>query len=66
MHFSEAQTKVAVSRAKEEFILFTHKKFFVDINHNLKYLISYIETYGEKIESNINSIFAYLYRNCLM
>ncbi|MFQ7841778.1 MAG: DUF2726 domain-containing protein, partial [Thomasclavelia spiroformis] len=26
------------------------------------YLISYIETYGEKIESNINSIFAYLYR----
>ena len=35
-------------RAEEEFILFTHKKFFVDINHNLKYLISYIETYGEK------------------
>lgn len=59
---SDETLNVAVSRAEEEFILFTHKKFFVDINHNLKYLISYIETYGEKIESNINSIFAYLYR----
>lgn len=53
---------VAVSRAEEKFVLFTHKKFFIDIDHNLKYLINYIETYGKKLESNVNSIFAYLYK----
>lgn len=59
---NEEMINVAVSRAEEEFVLFTHKKFFLEINHNLKHLITYIETYGNKLESNINSIFAHLYK----
>lgn len=53
---------VAVSRAEEELILFTHDKFFKDENHGVKDLIEYIETYGSTLESNVNSIFAYLYK----
>ncbi|MGX7420242.1 AAA domain-containing protein [Carnobacterium gallinarum] len=53
---------VAVSRAEEELILFTHDSFFKEMNHGLKDLIEYIETYGSVLESNVNSIFAYLYK----
>lgn len=53
---------VAVSRAEEELILFTHDLFFKEMNHGLKDLIEYIETYGSVLESNVNSIFAYLYK----
>ncbi|MBO0422186.1 AAA domain-containing protein [Enterococcus plantarum] len=53
---------VAVSRAEEELILFTHDHFFKEMNHGLKDLIEYIETYGSVLESNVNSIFAYLYK----
>lgn len=61
-NINDETINVAVSRAEKEFVLFTHKDFFIKINHNLKYLINYIETYGEKIETQVNSIFAYLYR----
>lgn len=53
---------VAVSRAEEELILFTHDHFFKEMNHGLKDLIEYIETYGSVLESKVNSIFAYLYK----
>ncbi|MBC2077879.1 DUF2726 domain-containing protein [Listeria booriae] len=53
---------VAVSRAEDEFVLFTHDKFFKEQKHELKDLIEYIETYGNILESNVNSIFSYLYK----
>lgn len=53
---------VAVSRAQEELVLFTHDTFFKDNKHELKDLIEYIETYGTKLTSTVHSIFSYLYK----
>ena len=53
---------VAVSRAENELVLFTHDLFFKETKHELKDLIEYIETYGEVLEAKVNSIFAYLYK----
>lgn len=59
---NDALINVAVSRAQDEFILFTHDLFFKENKHHLYDLIRYTETYGEELESSVNSIFAHLYK----
>lgn len=59
---NDALINVAISRAQNEFVLFTHDLFFKEHRHHLFDLIRYTETYGETLESNVNSIFAHLYK----
>lgn len=60
--FNKELINVAVSRAKEEFILVTDKAFFEKYNENVKNLIEYIEAYGSVIEDKTVCIFDYLYK----
>lgn len=59
---NDALINVAVSRAQNEFVLFTHDAFFKENKHHLFDLIRYTETYGEELDANVHSIFAHLYK----
>lgn len=60
--FTNELINVAISRAKEKFILITDIKFFKSHDKNMKNLIEYIEIYGDKIPDKTVCIFDYLYR----
>lgn len=60
--FTTELINVAVSRAKEKFILVTDKNFFKQHNKNMKNLIEYIECYGDNIPDKAVCIFDYLYK----
>ncbi|MEG2738117.1 AAA domain-containing protein [Clostridium sp.] len=60
--FTNELINVAVSRAKDKFILVTDRTFFVEYDKNIKNLIKYIETYGEVIPDKTVCIFDYLYK----
>lgn len=60
--FNKELINVAVSRAKEQFILVTDKAFFEKNSENVKNLIEYIEAYGSVIEDKTVCIFDYLYK----
>ena len=64
--FTKELVNVAVSRAKQKFVLVTDKKYFqknsmlvTEINH----LIDYIKIYGEKIDDETSCWYDYLYKN---
>ncbi len=63
--FTSELVNVAVSRAKQKFILITDKKYFqknscyaIEINH----LIDYIKIYGKKIDDETSCWYDYLYK----
>lgn len=60
--FTNELINVAVSRAKERFIMVTDVTFFKEYDTNMKSLIEYIEAYGEVIPDNTVCLFDYLYR----
>ena len=63
--FTKELVNVAVSRAKEKFILVCDRKFFLDNGKyvpDIKNLINYINIYGDEIVDQSNCIFDYLYR----
>lgn len=60
--FTNELINVAVSRAKNKFILVTDREFFVNNDKNIKNLIEYIETYGQVIPDKTVCIFDYLYK----
>lgn len=60
--FTNELVNVAVSRAKEKFVLVTDAKFFKQYDKNMKDLIEYIEIYGDRIPDKTVCIFDYLYR----
>lgn len=60
--FSNELINVAVSRAKNKFVLVTDVKFFKENDENIKNLIEYIEAYGEVIPDKTVCIFDYLYQ----
>ena len=60
--FTNELINVAVSRAKEKFVLVTDTDFFKKHDNNMKNLIEYIEIYGEKIPDKTVCIFDYLYK----
>ncbi len=61
--FKQELINVAVSRAKEKFVLVADTKFFKKYNQDMKNLIEYLEIYGEKIPDKTVCIFDYLYEN---
>lgn len=60
--FTNELINVAVSRAKDKFVLVTDKEFFVNNDKNIKNLIEYIEAYGKIIPDKTVCIFDYLYK----
>lgn len=60
--FTKELINVAVSRAKERFILVSDAKFFKENDKNMKNLIEYIEIYGENIPDKTVCIFDNLYK----
>lgn len=60
--FTNELINVAVSRAKDKFVLVTDREFFVNNDKNIKNLIEYIEAYGEVIPDKTVCIFDYLYK----
>ncbi len=60
--FTKQLINVAVSRAKDKFVLVADKEFFKKNDENMKNLIEYIETYGETIPDKTVCIFDYLYK----
>lgn len=60
--FTKELINVAVSRAKERFIMVTDVTFFKQNDVNMKSLIEYMEAYGEVIPDNTVCLFDYLYR----
>ena len=60
--FTKQLINVAVSRAKDKFVLVVDKEFFKKNDENMKNLIEYIECYGETIPDKTVCIFDYLYR----
>lgn len=60
--FSRELINVAVSRAKNKFILVTDKEFFKKYDKNVRDLIEYIEVYGKEIPDKTVCIFDYLYK----
>lgn len=60
--FTEELINVAVSRAKEKFVLVTDANFFKKYDNNMKNLIKYMEIYGEQIPEKTVCIFDYLYK----
>lgn len=64
--FTTELINVAVSRAKEKFVLVADTGFFKKHDVNMKNLIEYIEVYGEKIPDKTVCIFDYLYKQMPM
>lgn len=60
--FTNELINVAVSRAKDKFVLITDRKFFINNDKNIKNLIEYIEVYGVVIPDKTVCIFDYLYK----
>lgn len=60
--FTKELINVAVSRAKDKFILISDTKFFKNYDENMKNLIEYIEIYGETIPDKTVCIFDDLYK----
>lgn len=60
--FSKELINVAVSRAKDKFVLVADKEFFKKNDANMKNLIEYIEIYGDIIPDKTVCIFDYLYK----
>ena len=60
--FSKELINVAVSRAKDKFVLVADKEFFKKNDENMKNLIEYIEIYGDIIPDKTVCIFDYLYK----
>ncbi|MBU6134642.1 AAA domain-containing protein [Clostridium tertium] len=60
--FTNELINVAVSRAKDKFVLVTDRNFFFENDKNVKNLIEYIEAYGEIIPDKTVCIFDYLYK----
>lgn len=60
--FSKELINVAVSRAKDKFVLVADKQFFKKNDDNMKNLIEYIEIYGDVIPDKTVCIFDYLYK----
>ncbi|ENJ9653141.1 AAA family ATPase [Clostridium botulinum] len=60
--FKKELINVAVSRAKERFIMVTDVTFFKQYSTNMKSLIEYMEVYGENIPDKTVCIFDYLYK----
>lgn len=60
--FSKELINVAVSRAKDKFVLVADKEFFKKNDENMKNLIEYIEIYGDVIPDKTICIFDYLYK----
>lgn len=64
--FTKELINVAVSRAKDKFILVADIAFFKKYDENMRNLIEYIEVYGDKIPDKTVCIFDYLYRQIPM
>lgn len=60
--FTRELINVAVSRAKEKFVLVIDREFFRKNDENMRNLIEYIEAYGDVIPDRTICIFDYLYR----
>lgn len=60
--FSKELINVAVSRAKDKFVLVVDREFFKKNDENMKNLIEYIEIYGDVIPDKTVCIFDYLYK----
>ena len=60
--FGKELINVAVSRAKDKFVLVADAKFFKNYDENMKNLVEYIEIYGEKIPDKTVCIFDNLYK----
>lgn len=60
--FTKELINVAVSRAKDRFVLVSDAKFFKENDKNMKNLIEYIEIYGENIPDKTVCIFDNLYK----
>lgn len=60
--FTKELINVAVSRAKEKFVLVIDRAFFKNNDKNMRNLIEYIETYGDVIPDKTVCIFDYLYK----
>lgn len=60
--FTSELVNVAVSRAKDRFILVTDKKYFLDRSPLIKDLILYIDKYGKEIPDKTVCLFDYLYK----
>lgn len=60
--FTPELINVAVSRAKEKFVLVTDKEYFLGKSKLIRDLIRYIEKYGEEIPDKTVCLFDYLYK----
>lgn len=60
--FNKELINVAVSRAKNKFVMITDKKFFKKHDKNVRNLIEYIEVYGKDIPDKTVCLFDYLYK----
>lgn len=60
--FNAELINVAVSRAKEKFIIVTDKSFFKHNDENMRNLINYIEIYGKEISDTTVCIYDNLYK----
>lgn len=60
--FTPELVNVAVSRAKDKFVLVTDKKYFLSRSPLIKNLILYIEKYGKEIPDKTVCLFDYLYK----
>lgn len=60
--FTPELVNVAVSRAKDRFVLVTDKEYFLNHSPLIKNLILYIDKYGEEIPDKTVCLFDYLYR----
>lgn len=60
--FTSELINVAVSRAKDKFILVTDKNYFLDRSPIIKNLILYIDKYGKEIPDKTVCLFDYLYK----
>ena len=60
--FTPELVNVAVSRAKDKFVLVTDKKYFLSRSPLIKNLILYIDKYGKEIPDKTVCLFDYLYK----
>jgi len=64
--FTSELVNVAVSRAKQKFVLVTDKTYFQKNSHfvpEINHLIDYIKIYGEEIDDKTSCWYDYLYKN---
>lgn len=64
--FTSELVNVAVSRAKQKFVLVTDEKYFQENSRYVKeinHLIDYIKIYGDRIDDKTSCWYDYLYKN---